>query len=218
MRLIRLTLAVLAFALMPAPAPAQAPPDPLASIASTQAVPDPLEPSIAADVLRGHVPVPADGPALPAEPFAIALAVAAAKRGRKRGDVPMILDSHVDVMRENKKGDPEPKRFAPGQLLEDTDLTDEEVDDLTKRKAIRPASQEELQQLEKGSVEQERANMIREQEEELAKVRAEHEQQRAELGDDASPKKRAALEERQAGEITKLQAAHAKALAKLDEE
>lgn len=174
---------------------------------------------IAPDLERAPESAPTpDRPDMPIEVVGLGAALATARTRRgKRGDVPMYLDSHVHVMREDKKGDPVLKRIRGGILIDDTDLTDEEVDELTARKVVRPASQEEVERLAQSGTEAERTDLLREQEEEMAKLTAKHEMERAELGDGASASKRQKLEERQAKELTALQGKHAKALNALGE-
>lgn len=214
MRSLRFGLLALALA-MPSVAPAQATTDSVITAHRTAFAPDvgdtltiQVSPSVSVEL-----PAPSKQPSFPVEYVAIGLAAAVAKRGRK-GGVAMFVDSDIHVMRDNKKGDPELKVIKGGQLLEDTDLTDEEVDELTARRVIRPATAKELAQLEKSEANAEREELVKEQEGELTTLRAKHEQALA-----AAPEtKKAAIEEKQSAEVTKLQTAHAKALAKFDEE
>jgi hypothetical protein len=57
------------------------------------------------------------------------------RRGR-----PMFLDSHVDVVR-----DGEVVRIQGGVLVEDTDLSEDEIDELTAHRAIRLATDPEIE-------------------------------------------------------------------------
>lgn len=176
--------------------------------------------------INRHTPAPTHHKRLPGFPIeglaAAALATKAKKATRrtagKRSSVKLFLDSHVDVVRgEDKEGRPRVERIAGGVLVDDTDLTDDEIDELTALKAIRPATPKEIEQLDRNEVEEKRAALVREQEEEMAALRAEHEQAKADLGTDASPAKVTKLEEKQAAEVSKLQDKHTKALNKVAE-
>lgn len=210
MRSLRFSLLALALA-MPSVTPAQDPHD------STEAFT--LHASTAVSV-EFPAPAPNDQPSFPVEYLAIGLAAAAAKKGARRarrGDVAMIVDSQVHVMRDNKKGDPELKVIKGGVLVEDTDpeLTEEEIDELTARRVIRPATEAELAAMEQGDVAGEREALVREQEQDVAQLRAKHVAERTKLeegGKLKTPEAVSKLEERQASELSKLQTKHVDAL------
>lgn len=230
MRCLRFTLiAALALVAIPATAPAQLRDTPAPTVLEDSARPAVATSAIVLDTastVTGAVAesppvpgVPADpGPVFPIEVLAgAALATATRRKSGKRSQVPMMLDSIVHVMREGKGGKEELKVINGGVLVDDTDLSDDEVDELTARKVVRPATPDEVARLERSDVEDKRLALVREQEEEVAQLRAKHEAQRAELGDAASPQKVRALETKQGEELAKLQAQHAKALNKLAE-
>lgn len=191
----------------------------LARVALTAA---PRVPVLRAATLERHAPAPSRRHDLPNYSLeAVALAALATKRttrrqSGKKGKLPMLLDSHVDVVRGEHKNpvtgrnEPQIERIAPG-LVDDTDLTDDEIDELTARGVIRQAKPDEVERLEQRETDAERATLVREQEAEVSKLRTEHEAALAE----APESKRAALSEKQTKEMTALQAKHAKALNKL---
>jgi hypothetical protein len=151
----------------------------------------------------------------------VALATKRATRrstGKKR-DVPMFLDSEVHVMREGKDGKPEQLRIAGGVLVDDTELEDDEIDELTARRVIRPATQDEIHRLERRETDDARTELLRTHETEMAQLRAQHDVARAELENsgNATPAALNRLSDKQALEITKLQDKHAAAIAKIDE-
>lgn len=155
-------LAFVVALLMPSIAPAQThlatgPDSVLAkqvAVDSTRA--DGAAATVVADLGVPDSPAPDRGPRFPIELVGAgaALSTGAKRGGRKRAKdgadgaaaprntMPMILDSHVHLMRGK-----EMVALKGGVLVEDTDLTDDEIDELTARKAIRPATPKELAQL-----------------------------------------------------------------------
>jgi hypothetical protein len=179
-----------------------------------------------------HVPAPArrDHAPMPFELAGLGVALATAKKAARKpaakksgskpaakksasADVAMYLDSDVHVMRENKKGDPVTTTIKGGVLVDDTDLTDEEIDDFTARRVIRPAKPEEIERLKKAPGVAEREQLVREQAAEVEQLQAKH----ASAVAAAAPADRPALQEEQATELTELQQEHVDALNAFDE-
>jgi hypothetical protein len=139
--------------------------------------------------------------------------------GKKR-DVPMYLDSDVHVMRPSEADE---KKLVTtvikgGVLVDDTDLTDDEIDELTARRVIRPATVDEIQRLEAADTAADRAELVKSQQEEIAQLRANHEVARATLAqkDGVSADALAKADQKSAMEVASLQEKHAGALAKFD--
>lgn len=227
MKMLRVALIALAIALVPLSVPAQS-----TVHDSVSAKQFPMATALAlasAPLLRvadHRMPAPTHHKRLPGFPIEGLAAAALATKGKKatrrsagkRSSVKLFLDSLVHVVRgEDKEGRPKTESIAGGVLVDDTDLTDDEIDELTALKAIRPATPKEIEQLDRNEVEEKRVALVREQEEEMAALRAEHEQAKADLGTDASPAKVTKLEEKQAAEVSKLQDKHTKALNKVAE-
>lgn len=124
----------------------------------------------------------------------------------KASKLKMLLDSTVHLRRDPKK--PDITVIEGGVLVDDTDLDDDEIEDLKRHGIIRPASAAEIARLETAADDADRVELIREHESQLTMLRAE---QKAEL--DAAPAdKRAALAERHGKALTALQDKQAKEL------
>jgi hypothetical protein len=133
-------------------------------------------------------------------------------RGVKVPDVPLFLDSDVHVMR-----DGELTIVRGGVLVEDTELEDDEIEDLIKHGVVRPAKHAELESLETAGNVDAAATLAREQEQEIAALQTAH---AAVLADaDASgnltPAKREKLVAKQGEELAALREQHTAALNKL---
>jgi hypothetical protein len=131
----------------------------------------------------------------------------------------MYLDSDAHVMRKNEDtGRFETTVVRGGVLVDDTDLTDDEIDELTALRVVRPATGDEIDRLEQRDAEDARAELLRTQETEVAQLRAQHDTDRAalEATGPAPEASRSSPIARQT-ELTELQAKHAAALAKLDQ-
>jgi hypothetical protein len=238
MRSLRFTLFALAITALPGPAPAQTNPI-LATPIATQSsqvvhalfvLRDTSVIAVRAEIAQRRTPVPDRGPRFPIELALAGLATARRSAAKKTAakktpaktsaakksastKVPMYLDSEVHVTRDNKKGDPVLTVIKGGQLVDDTDLTDEEIDDLTTRRVIRPATVAEIERLSKAPAVKAREELVREQEGEVAQLKAAHAAALAA----AAPDEKAALQEEQATELTDLQAEHVDALNAFDE-
>jgi hypothetical protein len=186
--------------------------------------------------LRPPVQLPAVRAAIPSVPSSPShrhrltdslglLAVAGATKKRttrrtsgKKRDVPMYLDSDVHVMRENDDGKLATTVIKGGVLVDDTDLSDDEIDELTARRVIRPATVEEIDALDAAGTAADRAELVKSQEEEMAQLRANQEQARATLAakDNVSADALAKADQKAAMDVASLQEKHATALAKFD--
>lgn len=184
-------------------------------------------------------PQPAPDPTsrLPLELLSFAL-VGATKRetrrksGAKKGDVPLYLDSDVHVALEESELKEWRQNAPPGQpghsgapirvikggvLVDDTDLTDEQIDDLQKRGVVKPASPEQVKAAEAKAKADERRDLEQEQKTEIQQLQAKHEQARAEATNkNANAETLAKLSEKQTSEMTALQDKHVKALNAFD--
>lgn len=139
----------------------------------------------------------------------------------KRRDVPMYVDSILHVQRKNDDtGKHETVAIPAGVLVDDTDLTDDEIDEFTARRVIRPATVEEIERLDKKDAADERADLEASQTAELEQLRANHAAERAELvgKEGTSPAAIAKLDDKHATAVSQLQAKHAAALAKHDQQ
>lgn len=186
--------------------------------------------------LRPPVQLPAVRAAIPSAPShprsrhrftdsigLVAVAGATKKRttrrssGKKR-DVPMYLDSDVHVMRDNDEGKAVTTVIKGGVLVDDTDLSDDEIDELTARRVIRPATVDEIQRLEAADTAADRADLVKEQQEEIAQLRANQEQARAQLAakDGVSGDALAKADQKAAMDVASMQEKHSAALAKFD--
>ena len=135
-----------------------------------------------------------------------------ARKDVKVPDVPLFLDSDVHVMR-----DGELTTIRGGVLVDDTELEDDEIEDLIKHRVVRPAKHEELQTIETTGSLTAIEDLKREQDQEIQALQSAHASALAEA--DASrnftPAKREKLVATQAEELAALQSQHAAALNKL---
>lgn len=148
--------------------------------------------------------------------------------GAKRTSVPLWLDSEVHVIRDDKETPaaaanrrlrgvqaPSPHTVIPGGVLvDDTDLTDDEIEDLQRRGVVRPATPKEVESAEVRERTERIAELQREQEREIQQLRADQEQEKAKINADgkAAPDAVAKLADKQSKELTSLQEKHVKAL------
>jgi hypothetical protein len=161
---------------------------------------------------------------IPIEAIALGAVVGAtAKRTTRRkagnrSDVPMFLDSDVHVMRKNDDGKTETVVIRGGVLVDDTDLEEEEIDELTARRVIRHATPEEVERLEQKDTTSEREALVSSQSAELDTLKATQASERAAMQADTSvsPDALTKLDAKHATAVSKLQASHDKALAKFD--
>jgi hypothetical protein len=139
------------------------------------------------------------------------------KAGKKR-DVPMYLDSDAHVLRENDEGRMVTTVIKGDQLVDDTDLTDEEIEELTARRVIRPATVPEIDRLEAADTASERAELVRSQQTEIAQLTANNDAERADFAtrENTSPDALAKLDQKHAASVAALQEKQAGALAKFD--
>lgn len=154
------------------------------------------------------------------------------KSGAKRSDVPLYLDSDVHVPLEDSELKEWRSNAPPGQpghggapirlikggvLVDDTDLTDEQIEDLQTRGVIRPATMKEVQASEARAKADERRELEQQQKTEIQQLQAKQEQARAEAtSKNANADQIAKLNERQTAELTALQDKHVKALNAFD--
>lgn len=136
-------------------------------------------------------------------------------QGAKRTDVPMYLDSDVHRMGEDDKLD----IVRGGVMVDDTDLTDEEIEELTARRVIRPAKPDEIERAANAEHTEKRAQLQRDQSAEVAQLQAQQAQEKAKLegGGNASPAALQKLADQHLKQTQDLQAKHTKALAAHDE-
>jgi hypothetical protein len=228
--LLALTLVAGALSAAAASAPREAPPalvTPDSSVVTRTALPL-LRPTFAlyADssvvaltaLAPAHQHAPA--PKIPLAPFMAFAAVGATKRrtsrrakGVKIPDVPLFLDSDVHVMR-----DGELTVVRGGQLVDDTDLEDEEIEELKEHKAIRPATASELAGLEQQASNDAASELATRHAEDRAKLVASHEQAVSEAqAAGKSESDVAKLREKQAAQLSTLDAQQAKEKAKQQE-
>lgn len=171
-----------------------------------------------------HAPNPSKAPGAPM-PFELlgfaligATAKKSARRKASRGDDLMYLDSDVHVMRDNDKGDSELVIVRGGRPLSDVDeLTDDEIDELTARRVIRPLRSDEAGAIEARAATDAANQLAAEQAREMELLTVRHEAATAaldEAGQLKTDKEKAALADKQAKERTALAEKHAKALAK----
>jgi hypothetical protein len=80
----------------------------------------------------------------------------------KASKLKLLLDSTVHLRRDPKK--PDLTVIDGGVLVDDTDLDDDEIEELKRHGAIRPASAEEIARLEATAENAERAELMREHE------------------------------------------------------
>jgi hypothetical protein len=184
---------------------------PLVSIPTDSVTPSPAQPH------RERHRVPLDTVALSAA-FGSTRRSTRRRSGSKR-DVPLFLDSDAHVMRENEKtGKPETYVVKGGVMVDDTDLSDDEIDELTAHRAVRRATPDEIARFDQRDSETERASLTESQASELEELRASQASERATVAaeETTTPAKLSALDDKHATAVSKLQAKHAAALAKFD--
>lgn len=183
--------------------------------------------SASVSTVRAAIPRPLPAPHRERAPLSVvglgAFVGATAKRQtrRKAGvkrEVPLYLDSTAHVMRPGKDDKPELLVIPGGVLVDDTDLTDEEIDELTALRVIRHATTEEIDRLEQKGIDEQRAEMLRTQEGEINQLKAQQDVERVDLeAKNPSDEQRATQSDRHGKQLAKLQEKHSAALAKLDE-
>lgn len=182
-------------------------------------------PTVRAAILPSrHAPAPGRSHRL-LDGMAIAAIGATSKRKstrRKAGvkrEIPLYLDSDAHVMREDERtGHLATTVIRGGVLVDDTDLTDDEIDELTALRAIRHATTDEIARLEQKDADAERTELMANQAVELEELRARQDAERAELeAKGPTDEQRSTQSTRHSAAMTKLQEKHAAALAKLDE-
>lgn len=186
-------------------------------------------PTVSVESTRSESPVPTrEQLPLSTVGFGAIVGATAKKRatrkaaGKKR-DVPMYLDSDVHVMRPDEEN---PKRKVTtivrgNRLLDDLEadeLTDDEIDELTARRVIRPAKPEEIERSEQQDRAAQREELSAEQTAEITQLRANRESERAQLvAGGVKPEDLVSFDDETASTIAELQTEHAAALAKLDQ-
>jgi hypothetical protein len=118
---------------------------------------------------------------------------------RSRSNPNMIVDSIIHVARKDDKGNPTTLVINPGVLADDTELTDDEIDENIARGAVRFANPAELHRLEQIAVQRETAKIARDAERTTATMNAtaDAERQRIIAETDAEKSRRLAeLDER----------------------
>jgi hypothetical protein len=184
--------------------------------------------------VRQSIPLPHSKPSssrqVPVDFLAIGAAVGATKKkvtrksaGKKR-DMPMFLDSDVHVMREDPL---DPRRkittiVRGGRMLDDLEddaLTDDEVDELTARRVLRPATPAEVERANQTDKAIRREELVADQTTEIQQLRANREGERAALiASGVKPEDLIAFDGDTSEKVADLQTAHAEAVAKLDAE
>lgn len=167
----------------------------------------------AIEVVDSHRSAPASHAPLPLSTFSLlgfaigATAKKATRRASGKGSkVKLLLDSEVHLKRDPKS--PELTKIPGGVLVDDTDLDDDEIEELKRLGAIRPASAEEITRLEAAQEVAENADLMRAQELELSQLRVKQAEELAAAPAD----KQATLQERHAKAVTAMQEKHVKAL------
>lgn len=180
--------------------------------------------------MPGHeLPSPASNP-LPLSTVGLGAIIGATAKKRttrkaagKKRDVPMYLDSDVHVMRPSED---EPKRRVTtlvrgGRLvddLEDDALSDDEIDELTARRVIRPAKPEEIERSEQQDRAAQREELAAEQTAAITQLRANRESERAALvAGGVKPEDLVSFDDETSTTVAELQSEHAAALAKIDQ-
>jgi hypothetical protein len=144
------------------------------------------------------------------------------KAAGKKRDMPMFLDSDVHVMREDPNNE---KRMVTtivrgGRMLDDLEdeaLTDDEIDELTARRVIRPATVAEVDRAAQQDKAVQREELVSDQTTEIQQLRANREAERAGLvADGSAPADLITFDQATTEQVTNLQAKHADALATLD--
>jgi hypothetical protein len=161
---------------------------------------------------------------IPIEALALGAVVGATKRATRRKsntrtEVPLYLDTIAHVQRKNdESGAMETVTIKGGVLVDDTDLTDDEIDELTAMRVIRHATPEEIDRLEQNSVDAKRAELVQSNTAAMDSLKASNASERAAMEADTSvsPDALAKLDAKQNAAVEKMQAQHDKALAKFD--
>jgi hypothetical protein len=146
---------------------------------------------------------PASPRTLPLNLVALGAIAGATAVKRSRSNPNMIVDSIIHVARQDNRGNPITLAVQPGVLADDTELTDDEIDESIARGSIRYATPAELHRLEQiaaqrettmtllnGRVEAERQRIIAdldaEKQRQLAELDTKVEQARTELAKDTA--------------------------------
>lgn len=141
-----------------------------------------------------HVPAPAP---LPFDMIAFSAVAGATALSKKNKN--LIVDSIIHVTRKGEDGKAVTQVIKPGTLVDDTDLTDEEIDEHVARKSVRYATTAELEKLERVASERATAKALQDADAENAALDAAAESERQQIIADAEAekaKKIAKLEER----------------------
>lgn len=213
LRQFRFIVPLLALALAQA-VPAQVPDTlPLHQIAPAAVAPSVLHAASPVSAVRAALPHSTTR--LPVEMMGLAALATARKKTRrnsgKKRDVQMYVDSDLHVMRKDEDKKSVLKVIQGGVLLDDLDddaLTDDEIDEFTARRVIRPATPEEVSRLEDKGLQEERTTLATEQAQEMAALQADHATALASTPEEQKPK----VQQQQETAIVKLQARHAAAL------
>lgn len=135
----------------------------------------------------------------------------------KKTEVPMYLDATAHVQRKNEDtGKMETVAIPGGVLVDDTDLNEDEIEELTAQRHIRPATSSEIERLEQADAAAERKEIVDAQAKETEQLRANQEVEMAKLNASgkASLEAISALQTEHAKQTAALQEKQAKALAK----
>jgi hypothetical protein len=214
-----LVLAIAALASSPGEARASAPPAPPSAVAQHEPIVGDSLVLLTAHELPtiqmadAHPGAPLSHAPLPLSTFSLlgfAIGATAKKSTRrssgKASKLKLLLDSTVHLRRDPKR--PDITVIDGGVLVDDTDLDDDEIEELKRHGVIRPASAEEIARLEAAEETAGNAELLREQEYELTELRA---NQAAEL-EGKSDAEKAKLAERHSKAVAALQEKHVKAL------
>lgn len=176
--------------------------------------------AVRAAIPISHVPAPTHRHVLDMVALGAVMGATAKKKPTRRAaakktDVPMYLDGIAHVQRKNEDTDKmETVAITGGVLVDDTDLSDEEIDELTAMRIIRPATSDEIARLEQAEANAERAEKQQAHEAEVTQLRANQEAERAAaVARNATPDQLAKLDERHAVAKSALEEKQAKALA-----
>jgi hypothetical protein len=183
------------------------------------------QPVVHASAVRQSVPTPpVSHRTVPIEALALGAVVGATKRATRRKsntrtEVPLYLDTIAHVQRKNEEsGAMETVAIKGGVLVDDTDLTDDEIDELTAMRVIRHATPDEIDRLEQNSVDAKRAELVQSNTAAMDSLKASNASERAAMEADTSvsPDALTKLDAKQNAAVEKMQAQHDKALAKFD--
>lgn len=216
------SLVAIAAFVLPAAAQIDSVPSP-AAVGDTSRVSSASEPAVRVAIPIESIPAPTSDHHLPGAVGFGALIGATAKRAtrRKTGakrEVPLYLDSDAHVMRDGDDGKKVNTVIKGAVLVDDTDLTDDEIDELTALRVIRPATNDEIERLERKDADAERTDLIRTQTSEIEQLRARQESERADLeAKSPNDEQRSIQSDRHATQMTKLQEKHVAALNKIDQ-